>query len=176
MDLRSIKEKLGSGISLNWDRILSSMQALGLKEGERSELTINVVDYINGVFRSGHFTNLEGIKPVLDFLEIDEIKFTTEHVVQLHKLLARHSLSFLYSMSPTLWNGKLRGGKPYDRVEYTRELLQKKSAPPEELTDEYIKALWDARETLVKLHHGGYDGQQQLSPGMGLLEFTRKLT
>ena len=77
-------------------------------------------------------------------------------------------------MSPTLYNEKLFDGRAYDRVAYTRELLQKAGAPPEKTTDAYINTLWDMREVLVRMHRER-GMEQKLMPGTRLLEFTKLL-
>jgi hypothetical protein len=156
-NLEKLRKELGGFWSVNWNRILQEMQEVNPSEEQRMELTGLVVGYIQGAFRHGQFGNLEGINPVLDFLQVSGLEFPEEYADKIAKFYKKYSLPFLYEMSPSLYNGKLRNGKEYDKVEYVRNLLEKSGASPDELTDEYINGLWEIREILVKLHYEHVD-------------------
>ncbi len=156
-NLEWLRKELGGFWTLNWDRVLQEMQEVNPSEEQKAELTSWVVGYMQGALQHGQFGNLEGIDPVLDFLQISRLEFPKEYVEKISKLYKKYSLPFLYAMSPTLYNGKLRGGREYDKIEYTRGLLEKSGASSDELTDEYIEELWDLREILVKLHYERVD-------------------
>jgi hypothetical protein len=168
-------KSLKTGASLNWQNFLTSMEEAKLTEAEKARLSESAIFYVDKQFRDGHFGNLEGIDPVLIFLGIDDIKFTREHTARILYLYNKYPLHFLYEMCPD--DGKLPDGSRYDKIEYTRNLLKKNGATEEELTDEYIRNLWLARETLVKLHNSDNESNiTELESGpKNLTDFVRLL-
>lgn len=174
-NLQTLREELGGGWSLNWSRVLDSMKATGLSPEIKAELVELVGGYIAKAMEHGQFKNLEGIDPVLDYLGISQIDFDPTALDKIQELYQRYSADFLYSMSPSLYDGKLFDGRDYNRIEYTRELLQKSGEPAEHLTDQYIQDLWRFREVLVHFHNK-FRGQtlppiqKKLTPFIHLLD------
>lgn len=154
-EVLSLKADLEKGGTHNWNEFLASLEAAAPKDEEKRVLADAMLLYVENQFRNGQFQNLKGIEKVLAFFGIDGIGFTKEHIADILSFYKKYSLGFLYSMSPPLWDGKLQGGREYNKVEYTRGLLTAAGASPDELTDDYIKRLWNAREILVKLHYEG---------------------
>ncbi|HEU0050716.1 MAG TPA: hypothetical protein VFQ60_01515 [Patescibacteria group bacterium] len=147
-----LKEKLEGGSTINWDNVLQGIQSLPQTGELRTRLAGLVGTYIQTAFQLGQFPNLDGIAPVLEFLEISDIEFDPEAMKKIQEFYERYSVGFLYSMSPSLIGGKLWDGKSFDKIEYVREILRKRGEPEDHLTDQYIKSLWNLREVLVKLH------------------------
>jgi hypothetical protein len=152
-NLEVLRQELSGSWNVNWNSVLEKMRTIPLSYEVVDELVGMVVGYINNIFRQGSFSNLDGIEPVLDYLNM-EVRFEATQLGKIYELCAKFSLSFLYSMSPPLYGGKLYDfdGPEYNRKEYTRGLLLKQGIPPEEATDEKIQELWDFREILVRLH------------------------
>src|SRR3989344_3233095 len=105
-----LRKDLGSFRTLNWERILASLQVLNLGDSQKEELANLAIGYIQGAFKNGNFENLKGMEPVMQFLAVDSIEFSSDYRDRIFELYEKYSLPFLYSMSPTLWDGKLRGG------------------------------------------------------------------
>jgi hypothetical protein len=148
--LVKLREDLNGFWSLNWERILSVMKGIELREETRQELALLVLGYIERTMIGGHFGNLEGIDVILDYLNIGDVRPTEEWFRLFAEMDARYDQYFLISMYPGLTNGKLHGGGVFEEIEYVRDLLKKKGAPPEHLTDAYIESLWKMREALIR--------------------------
>ena len=141
------------GRSLNWDKVLERLEVLKLSEVQKDQVRGRIMSYVQIIFRSGAFLNLQGIDKLLKYFDIENIGFSREYIEKIIDLYKTYSIGFLYNMSPSLYNGKLHNGKEYNRIEYVRGLLQELGVSDEKLTDEYIKELWDMREVLVKMHN-----------------------
>jgi hypothetical protein len=173
--LNAIRQEFIIPGSLNWDKVLGSFVDLEPTAEIKVELVGLIMKYITDTFRHGQFQNLDGIDKVLQYLEIDRIDFADKQMEKIMKLYGKYSQGFLLSMSPSLYNGKLVDGTPYNKINYVRQLLQKRGAPPEDLTDEHIKELWDFREILIRLHSNlrGREltaGQRQLTDFIKILQ------
>ncbi len=159
----------------NWTRMLDLFKEFNPSEDQKSLLKDLVINYIEVNFKKGTFKNLKGIETVLDYLEISNLEFNPKLIADILKLYDKYPLPFLLSMSPSLYEGKLINGTPYDEVEYVKELLKKQGAVSEELTDDYIKNLWNVREILVKMH-SKTAGKRENQPKPKMLDFIQYLT
>lgn len=170
-----IKEDLSGHWTLNWQRVLTEIQQVDLTDKQRQDLITLTVGYVERVFRNGTFGNLDGIQPILDHLGMDSLEITPEWLECIFTFYAKYPLHFLYQMSPTLYNGRLYNGTPYDRIQYTRALLEKREGTsPTELTDAHIQTLWNIREILVQLHYFARERRISFDPSQ-LITTSNKL-
>lgn len=54
-------------------------------------------------------------------------------------------------MMPSLINGKINGVTPYEKVDFTQQLLLQNGFSIDEASDEYILYLWEMREMLIRI-------------------------
>jgi hypothetical protein len=151
--LKSLELRIAVSCGVNWVEFYRDLQKLQPSESEKKQLAEKLVTYILKVVKCGAFTNFEGMQPTMQFLQIEAIEFSAEWIETIAGLMSRFSVWFLYDMSPFLYDGKLPGGIKYERMQYTRELLIKRNLmKEEEITDDFLQTLWDAREVMVRLH------------------------
>ena len=151
--LKSLEYRIAVSCGVNWVEFYRDLQKLQPSESEKIQLAEKLVTYILKVVKCGAFTNFEGMQPTLQFLQIQAVEFSPKWIETVIDLMSSFSVWFLYDMTPSLYDGKLPGGIKYERMQYTRELLIKRNLmKEEEITDDFLQNLWDAREVMVRLY------------------------
>jgi hypothetical protein len=151
--LKSLEHRIAVSCGVNWVSFYGDLQKLQPNETEKKQLAEKLVTYILKVVKCGAFKNFEGMQSTMQFLQIEAIEFSSEWIETIADLMSRFSVWFLFDMTPSLYDGMLPGGTKYEPMQYTRNLLIRRGLMKEEdITDDFLQTLWDAREVMVQLH------------------------
>lgn len=171
--LAKIREDLNGSWSVNFERTLNDMEKIKLSPEEKNDLSALAIGYVQRAIEYGRLGNLIDIDKILSLLGVDELKFSNDTMGEVEKLMEKYPYAFLLEMNPTLYDGKLRGGKEYDKIAYTRGLLRDKGSAEDELTDEHIKKIWQFRELMILFFRKGKLSGKDESESMRLKDLPK---
>ncbi len=155
--LNRIIERLSDQGSVNFEAIHSELETTPLSDSQKNEIRTLVGGKILDCIRYGNFRDLRGAHSLLKSLDATQLDFDPEWIRFVEQSYDKFSLNFLLSLSPALYDGHLIDGRPYDKIDYTREQLKKGNFATADLTDDYIKKIWDIRELLIHMHSRNID-------------------
>lgn len=136
-----------------------------LTSEQKEEITLLLMEFIQKKCKYGQFKDLEDARSLFVLLGIENVGYSREWLLRIEEFQRKFEYFFLVSLTPSLYDGKLIGGKPYDRREYTKKRLRDTGYPEDQITDELVDQIWELREVLVMLH----DNRVQFTARLGML-------